>query len=116
MLSFIFQPKIKIQATPIDSQPEHKTIVVCLAKAVAVEGAKSEVGVLLLGSSVAKLAGGDRVFLRVDDLQPPGGPVIRLLIVFICSHPEAGQEYSPDHSETKWCAVTQYCNARNPSL
>ena len=87
-----------------------------LAKAVAVEGAKSEVGVLLLGSSVAKLAGGDRVFLRVDDLQPPGGPVIRLLIVFNCPHPQAGQEYSPDHSETKWCAVTQYCNARNPSL
>ena len=116
MLSFIFQQKIKIQATSINSQPEHKTIVVCLAKAIAVEGAKSEVGVLLLGSSVAKLAGGDRVFLRVDDLQPPGGPVLCLLIVFICSHSEAGQEYSPDHSETKWCAVTQYCNARNPRM
>ena len=78
----IFQAKIH-------SKPEHETIVVHQAEAIAVQGAKSEVGILLLGSPVAELARGDRVLLRVDDLQLPSGPVLRLLSLLHSPHLQA---------------------------
>ena len=58
------------------------------AESIAIQGAESEVGVLLLSSPVTELAGGDGVLLWVDDPQPPGGPVLCLLVVIqgLCPH------------------------------
>ena len=75
---------------PFDNSllPEHQTIVVRHAESIAIQGAESEVGVLLLRSPVTELAGGDGVLLWVDDPQPPGGPVLCLLVVIqgLCPH------------------------------
>ena len=58
------------------------------AESIAIQGTESEFGVLLLSSPVTELAGGDGVLVRVDDPQPPGGPVLCLLVIIqgLCPH------------------------------
>ena len=81
-LSLSFRQKVQ-------SKPEHEAIVVNQAKAIAVQGAKSEVRILFLGRPVAELARGHRVLLRVDDPQLPGRPVLSLLILLHAPHLQA---------------------------